>query len=287
MKKLDPMTVLLTGAAGGIGSATALELGRAGAKLVLTDLRAPALESLAARLGREGIDATPIAANLASAEDRAELVSDAELAGVDTLINIAGVNPFGWLEQQTEAEIELALRVNTLAPVLLCRAMLPVLAANAPARIVNVGSAFGGIGYPGFAAYCASKFAIRGFSEALRRELADTGIRVQYVAPRATRTPLVTDRVRALNEELGIAMDPPEIVARAIVAALRSGRRELAVGSPERLFAKLNAWFPRVIDAALAKQLPTIRRHATGVSTHDAAHPQAAAIHPSLQERTP
>jgi short-subunit dehydrogenase len=286
MSGLHDSSILITGAGGGIGSATAHELGRRGARLVLTDVHAPALHEVAARLARDGIEAQTIAINLGSAEDRAELVALAARARIDTLINVAGVNPFGWLAEQTPAEIELVFRVNTIAPALLCQALLPVLAANAPAHIVNVGSAFGAIGYPGFAAYSASKFAIRGFSEALRRELADTQIRVHYVAPRATRTQLVTDRVRAMNEALGIAMDTPPVVARAIVKALRSGRRELAVGLPERIFAKINALFPALVDRALAKQLPTIRRFAAKSSTVKPDSRPAATLHSNLQERT-
>lgn len=285
--KLERAKILLTGAAGGIGSATARELGRAGARLLLTDIHAPALHELAIALRADGIEAETIAANVASPEDREAIVARAAKAGVNALVNVAGVNPFGWLANQSPSEIELAFRINTVAPVLLCRAMLPVLSANAPAHIVNVGSAFGAIGFPGFAAYSASKFAIRGFSEALRRELADTRVRVHYVAPRATRTALVTDRVRAMNEELGIAMDPPGTVARAIAKALATDRRELAVGIPERLFAKINALVPALVDRALAKQLPTIRRHATATMARTAPAGQSLRIPEPLQERTP
>jgi short-subunit dehydrogenase len=129
-----------------------------------------------------------------------------------------------------------------------------------------VGSTFGSIGFPGFAAYSASKFAVRGFSEALRRELADTAIRVHYVAPRATRTALATDRIRAMNAELGVGMDSPQTVAAAIERVLREERSELLLGAPERLFAKLNALLPRIVDRSLRRQLAVIRRHAAAAS---------------------
>lgn len=285
--KLSEARILLTGAAGGIGSATARELGRSGARLLLTDMHESSLQSLATDLTREGIDVEVIAANIASGEDRQSLVDAARSFEVNTLINVAGVNPFGWLSNQDPAEIELVFRINTVAPVLLCQAMLPVLTGNAPAHILNVGSAFGVIGFPGFAAYSGSKFALRGFSEALRRELADSRVRVHYVAPRATRTSLVTDRVRTMNEELGIAMDPPPVVARAIASVLRSGRRELAVGLPERIFAKINGLLPALVDRALARQLPIIRRYATSASVSAAAARPAVSTHPTVQEKTP
>lgn len=284
--KLNEARVLLTGAAGGIGSATARELGRAGAALLLTDMQAPALQELEAELRAAGVEVEVIAANIANADDRGSLIAHAAEMRINTLINVAGVNPFGWLAAQSEAEIELTFRINTVAPVLLCRAMLPVLAGSGPARIVNVGSAFGSIGFPGFSAYSASKFALRGFSEALRRELGDTKIKVHYVAPRATRTPLVTDRVRAMNEELGVAMDSPQTVARAIAMTLDTEQRELAIGFPERFFAKLNGLLPAVIDRALAKQLPTIRRHATASMARPAAARTLLPINQALQERT-
>jgi short-subunit dehydrogenase len=157
----------------------------------------------------------------------------------------------------------MAFSINALAPLLLCHALLPALLDRPSAHIVNVGSTFGSIGFPGFAAYSASKFAVRGFSEALRRELADTAVRVHYVAPRATRTALATDRVRALNAELGVGMDTPQTVAAAIVRTLRDERREVLLGTPERLFAKLNALAPSLVDRSLRRQLAIVRRHAS------------------------
>jgi short-subunit dehydrogenase len=120
----------------------------------------------------------------------------------------------------------------------------------------------GYLGYPGHAAYCASKFALRGFSEALRRELADGPVRVLYLAPRATRTAMNGAEVCALNAELGVAMDEPATVARELVAALRGSSPERLLGLPERLFARLNQLVPALVDRALRRQLPIIRRHA-------------------------
>jgi short-subunit dehydrogenase len=277
--------VLLTGAAGGIGSATARALGAAGAKLILTDLDEDGLDKLASALRREHIEVETVAANITKSADRDEVVSKAKRAKIDTLINIAGINPFGWLEQQNQDEIELVFRINTVAPILLCQGMLPVLAGNSPARIVNVGSAFGAIGYPGFAAYSASKFAIRGFSEALRRELSDTEIGVHYIAPRATRTKLVTDRVQAMNAELKISMDTPETVAKAITKILTTGQRELALGLPERLFAKLNGLLPGLIDYVLHKQLPTIRRYATPIAIEQPEEQKPLPLNRLLEEK--
>jgi short-subunit dehydrogenase len=182
---------------------------------------------------------------------------------VNVLVNAAGVNPFGLFAEQTAAEISKAFTINALAPLMLCHALLPILLERPSAHIVNVGSTFGSIGFPGFTAYSASKFAVRGFSEALRRELADTAVRVHYVAPRATKTALATDRVRAMNAELGVGMDTPQTVAAAIMRVLRDERRELLLGTRERVFAKLNSLFPGLVDRSLRRQLGVVRRYAS------------------------
>jgi short-subunit dehydrogenase len=130
---------------------------------------------------------------------------------------------------------------------------------------------FGAIAYPGHTVYSATKFALRGFSEALRRELTGTSVRVHYLAPRATRTRFNSSEVESLNERFGIAMDPPERVAAALLDLLERDRIEAVLGWPERFFARLNALLPRLVDRALAKQIPIIRQHA---ADRDAPGPQ-------------
>jgi short-subunit dehydrogenase len=271
--------IVLTGAAGGIGSATAARFAQAGAKLVLTDLKYEPLDRLATDLGASSV-LELVAADVPTDDGRAALAAAARKHEVNVLINAAGINPFGMFAEQTAREIAQAFSINCVAPLLLCHTLLPVLLRRPSAHIVNVGSTFGSIGFPGFAAYSASKFAVRGFSEALRRELADTAVRVHYVAPRATRTALATDRVRALNADLGIGMDTPQTVAAAIVRALRDETREVLLGTPERLFAKLNALAPSIVDRSLRRQLAVVRRHASRDTGQIAAsspnpHPQS------------
>lgn len=254
--------VLVTGAVGGIGSSIVRQLGRRGAKLLVTDLSSNSLEQLVSELRRSGVRADAVAADVTRDSGRAELADAARRRKVNILVNVAGVNPFGLFEDQTDHEVAAAIEINTIAPMLLCRALLPILRENSPGGILNLGSSFGSIGYPGFAAYSASKFALHGFSEALRRELAGTGVTVQYVAPRATRTRLATDRIRAMNEELKVGMDSPEVVARSVVDALCNGRNETYLGSAERVITRLNGIWPWLIDRAVAKQMPIIRRYA-------------------------
>lgn len=146
---------------------------------------------------------------------------------------------------------------------------------------MNVGSILGYLGYPGCAAYSASKFALRGFTEALRRELADGPVRVAYFAPRATRTALNSDALCALNTELGVAMDPPDAVAAALVRLVRQPARERLLGMPEKLFARLNQLLPGLVDGSLRRQLPLIRRHARGGVSRPAPLPAASSIRSS------
>jgi len=277
--KLTDARIVLTGAAGGIGSAVARRLAAAGATLLLTDLRQEPLDGLAVDLGATAAPRV-VATDIGSDAGRAALVAAARQHGANVLINAAGINPFGLFADQSAAEIAKAFAINAVAPVLLCHALLPVLRERPRAHIVNVGSTFGSIGFPGFAAYSASKYAVRGFSEALRRELADTDIRIHYVAPRATSTALATERVRAMNAELGVGMDSPETVAAAIERVLREERREFLLGAPERLFAKLNALFPALVDRSLRRQLGVVRRYAAPASTAPAAGAPTVPINP-------
>jgi short-subunit dehydrogenase len=281
--KLEDARVVLTGAAGGIGSAVARRLAAGGAKLLLTDLRQEPLDRLAAELASPAAVLT-VAADVGSDAGRTTLASAAHDFGANVLINAAGINPFGLFEEQSAGEIAKAFAVNALAPILLCHALLPVLRKQPRAQLVNVGSTFGSIGFPGFTAYAASKFAVRGFCEALRRELADTAITVHYVAPRATATALATERVRAMNAELGVGMDTPQTVAAEIERVLVEERRERLLGTPERLFAKLNALFPALVDRSLKRQLAVVRRYAAPASAAPAAVRATAFINQRLEE---
>ena len=193
-----------------------------------------------------------------------QLVLDAarRFGGLNCLVNAAGINQFSLLESQSEDAIALLLELNVTAPLQLTPLLLPLLRQQPQALLVNLGSTFGSIGYPGFAAYCASKFALRGFSEALRRELADSHVKVLYIAPRATRTAMNSADVVAMNDALKVERDDPQEVARQIVHAIATEREELYLGWPEKLFVRLNGLLPRLVDQALRKQLPVIKRFA-------------------------
>jgi short-subunit dehydrogenase len=250
--QLNGTTALLTGAGGGIGAAMARALADAGVRLLLVGRTAAPLQTLATELGGAH---QVLVADLATEDgrDSVQRYCAALPDGLDILVNNAGISDFGAFETQPPARLQELIGTNLLAPMLLTQALLPALRRAPRGLIVNVGSAFGAIGHPGFAAYCAGKFGLRGFST----------VGVLYLAPRATATAINSTRVLELNAALGNRVDPPEVVAQALLQQLRRERPRHTVGRPERLFVRLNALLPGLLDRALARRLPVIRRFFT------------------------
>lgn len=260
--ELNGKTVLLTGASGGIGRDLAEELARAGARLILTGRNEAALKMVHAALGGEGHRL--YVADLAEPEQFDGLVQYARQAHVDILINNAGVGGLALVGEIDPGQISRQIEINLGTPIRLCNALLPALKQRPEAMVVNIGSILGSIGLAGSSCYCASKFGLRGFSEALRRELADSSVRVIYFAPRATATSFNDHGTQALNQDLGNQVDSPRLVARQLIGVLRKpGIANHYLGWPEKLFVRINSVLPGLVDQAVKKQLPTIRRHAT------------------------
>lgn len=257
--QLNQARILLTGASGGLGRDLARELAGAGAAVLLAGRDAVRLAAIQAELGA---NADSVVADLTTAEGIAAANTAARAFGVNVLINNAGVGAFGLFDQQAWPTVEQVLATNLEAPLRLTHALLPWLKAQPDTAIVNVGSMFGSLPFPGFAAYSAAKAGLRGFSQALRRELADTPVAVIHIAPRVIDTPLNTEAVNQLNRALKNNSDSSQAVARQIVAALRHGKGEHHFGFPERLFAWLNGFAPSLIDRGLAGQLAIIKQHA-------------------------
>ncbi|MEF8727874.1 MAG: SDR family oxidoreductase [Accumulibacter sp.] len=256
--QLNHARILLTGASGGLGQELARQLAAAGAVLLLAGRDHARLRELSASLGNGSACVTGDLGRPAGVAALAAAARDFEL---NVLINNAGVGAFGLLDTQEWSTVEEVLATNLEGPIHLTHALLPWLKAQPQAAIVNIGSTFGSLPFPGFAAYSAAKAGLRGFSQALRRELADSLVAVIHVAPRAIDTPLNSAAVNALNRALKNHSDPAAEVARQIVAALRRGDGEHHFGFPERLFAWLNGVAPSLIDRGLAGKLPIVKQH--------------------------
>ncbi len=254
--QLKGSNILLTGAGGGLGQYLAEGLATRGAHLALAGRSADKLEKVAKSINTDSGQATVIIADLADSSRCSEVISEAEQAigPIDLLINNAGLTSFSPFIEEDPEMLEKIMRVNLIAPMLLSRAVLPQMQQRGHGRIVNIGSTFGAIGFAYFTTYSSSKFGLRGFSEALRRELADSPIGVSYIAPRAIRTALNSGPVLRMAEAVSMKMDTPEPIAKQIIQAIENDVDEQHLGFPERLFARINAVFPKLVSKALLKQ---------------------------------
>lgn len=241
-------TVLITGAGSGIGRALAAEAAARGHALILAGRHAAPLQETAALVKTP---AQVVVADVTTAQGRAALVAAAG-GRLDVLINNAGTITVGHLTDLGDAAVEQMIATNLAAPILLTRDLLPALGA-ARGRVVNIGSVFGDIAYPFFAAYSATKFGLRGFSDALRREVAGQGIGVTYIAPRATSTP-AEDAFAALVEPMQMALDAPDVVARQAWDAIARGARESFPRGKERFFVFVQRLFPKLADGSVGAQ---------------------------------
>ena len=247
--------ILVTGASGGIGHAIAKALDEKGAHLILTGRNEVKLKQLQQSLKHQH---TIVAADISHCGGREKLIHTCKRLPVSMLVNNAGTTHVG---QFSDTPIESVVTTNLLSPMLLTQALLPLLERRPHAHVVNIGSAFGSIGFAAHSTYCATKFALKGWTEAMHREYHDSNIRFHYLAPRATSTAINDERAIALNHALGNHIDSPEVVARTLIKLLEGKKARVSIGFPERFFAKLNSLLPSVVDKALAKKLSIIKQH--------------------------
>ena len=240
--ELRGTVAVLTGAGSGIGAALAPMLAQRGAHLALVDVNGAALEATAVQARAHGVTVTTHVFDLAQPESVPALF-DAVLAAhgrAGVLINNAGVALGGSFSQVAAADFDWLMSINFGAVVNLTRAFLPLLVREPVAQIVNLSSIFGIVAPPGQTAYCAAKFAVRGFSESLRHELqmAGSSVGVTVVHPGGVRTRIAESaRVAAGLSAAEIALRkqaaqrllvmPPEEAAARILLAIE--RRELRV----------------------------------------------------------
>jgi short-subunit dehydrogenase len=233
---------VVTGAASGIGRALAVLLAGRGADVALVDVAEAALAETAAAVAAAGRKASLHVADVADAERMAKLAGEvvAEHGRVHLVVNNAGVSVTGTLEEQSLEDLRWIVGVNFWGVVHGCKLFLPHLRATAargePAHIVNLSSMFGLIGLPTQSSYCATKFAVRGLSEALWAELRGSGIGVTCVHPGGVRTNIVRDsrtadpdaKQRMVERFDRFAMQP-EQVARRILRAVEKDEMRVVI----------------------------------------------------------
>ncbi len=239
MREFRDRVAVITGAASGIGRSLALELARRGARLALADVSADALAAVASEAGGVGPRLSTHVVDVSDA-GAMEALPGAVVAvhgGVNLLVNNAGVSVTGTLDEQSLEDMRWIVGVNFWGVVHGCKFFLPHLRrAAGDAHIVNLSSMFGLIGLPTQSSYCATKFAVRGFSEALYAELRDAGVGVTVAHPGGVRTNIVRssrtadaaakERMIARFEKM--AMEPDE-AARKILRAVERDRLRVVI----------------------------------------------------------
>lgn len=256
-RRLQDKRALVTGASGGIGRALALELVRHGTDVVVVARREDKLADVAAEIAKLGRRAEIVVGDVtdANARQRALNVARDKFGGLDLLVNNAGVSAHGRFADADPDRLRPIMETNFFAAVELTRTALPFLKAGREPIVVNIGSVLGRRGCPHKSEYSASKFALTGFSEALRAELAPQGIDVLVV----TAGPTDTEFFQHLLEEHGELPwgegQPvsPERVARATVRAIEQGRHEIVPSWRGWLMLAANRFFPRLVDRAMAR----------------------------------
>jgi short-subunit dehydrogenase len=219
------MKIVVTGASSGIGAATAEAFAAEGHQVALVARRADRLAQIAARCGTS---ASTWVADLAELDALAPLATaiEAELGGIDVLVNNAGVPKRKRVQNMTGSDLEDVLRVNFLAPARLTLAVLPHMIARNSGHIVNVSSTGAHSAAFGVGAYAASKAALEAFTEALHLELAKTGVRAHLFVPGTTSTEFSEDKPG--NETSmwrpGPDATQPETVAQSLLACLNDAR---------------------------------------------------------------
>jgi short-subunit dehydrogenase len=255
-REITGLRGIVTGASGGIGAALARRLVAAGARILLVARRADRLEKIVAELAGSPGQADFLPGDVTDPAIRAEAVArcQAHFGGLDLLVNNAGVGALGRFDCSSPEHLRQVLEVNFFAPVELTRAALPALRAGQTPIIVNVGSILAHRAIPHAGEYCASKFALRGFSESLRAELASEGIDVLLITPGSTDTEFFDHALvpgkYPWRQPRGVS---PDLVARRTLAAIRRGKHEVTIGLSGRLLILANRLAPRIVDRVLSR----------------------------------
>lgn len=257
MSKLQGQRAIVTGASGGVGRALAVRLAKAGVSSVLIARREEPLLETVRLVEAAGGRAFPVVGDVTSIETRTRALDAArdELGGLDLLINNAGVGAHGRFHESDPASLRAIFELNVFAAADFTREAVPLLRQSPAACVANVGSVLGWRGVPQTAEYCASKFALRGLSEAIRPELRKLGIHVLHASPSTIasdfKANLLEERSQlAWAKRRGVT---PERVANRIVQGIERRQNEVAILWEDWWFVKGARFVPWVFDRVLRR----------------------------------
>ena len=267
LKPLAEQVIVITGASSGIGLATARKAAQAGAAVVLASRNDDVLRAVCKEINDAGGRAHPVSGDVGSPED-VEKIARAAIARFerfDTWINDAGVGLYGELMQTPTADHERLFRTNYFGVVNgSLEAVKHFRKRGGPGAIINLGSVLSDVATPMMGAYSASKHAVKGFTDALRIELAreKAAISVTLIKPSSISTPFA-DHARNLMDKAATVPPPhyaPEVVADAILYAAQHPTRDFEVGAGGRPFAIASAAAPGLSDRLLGAVIPPLSR---------------------------
>ncbi len=242
---LKNRNVVITGASSGIGRATALEMARRGANVVLAARRTERLEEVAAQCRALGVRALAVATDVTKPEDCRRLIDAA--GEVDVLVNNAGFAVFGAVPDAGLATLREMMDTNYFGTVHCTQAVLPHMLVRRSGVIVNVGSITGLMGFARMSGYCATKFALVGFTEGLRDEVIGSGVNVALVCPGTTDTEFFVraEKGRMPGASRLMPAVKPERVARAVCDAAEDGRYRRILPVLAAAYMRMKEVFPR------------------------------------------
>ncbi|MFW5692841.1 MAG: SDR family oxidoreductase [Thermoguttaceae bacterium] len=256
-RNLDGSRAIVTGASSGIGRELVRQLADAGARVVALARREERLRALADECAAAPGTVTPIAGDVTDAEVRRRAVeaAQAEFGGLDLLVNNAGVGAMGLFENADPDRLRRVMEVNFFALVELTRLALPVLRRGTSPMIVNVSSILGRRGVPYSSEYSASKFAVHGFSEALRAELSPHGIDLLVVSPGTTETEFFDSVIERTGDPPWPEHRPVSAaeVARRTILAMRRGKHEIVPYLWGKVLLGLNRLSPTLVDRLMTR----------------------------------
>jgi hypothetical protein len=265
--RLTGAVSIVTGASSGIGCATALELAANGSHVVLAARREAELATVAAACRAHGVRTAIVRTDVTRHDDVERLARHAihEFGRIDILVNNAGFALYDAIAEADPDDLAGMMTTNYAGAVLCTQAVLPSMLARGEGAIVNVASITGIMGFARMGGYCASKFAMIGFSEALRDEVIGHGIRVSIVCPGTTDTEffLKAERGKMPAASRLILAIPPERVARAICRAARRGSYRVIVPWQAAVYMRFKEMMPRTAHWLMRNASSAIERRRT------------------------